>query len=48
MTIAHIIILLGTGVGVGFASELLGVGGGFIMTPVQYMLYLDMGLSADH
>ena len=43
--IAHIIILLGTGVGVGFASGLLGVGGGFIMTPVQYMLYLDMGLS---
>ena len=47
MTIAHIIILLGTGVGVGFASGLLGVGGGFIMTPVQYMLYLDMGISTD-
>ncbi len=45
MTIAHIIILLGTGVGVGFASGLLGLGGGFIMIPVQYMLYLDMGLS---
>lgn len=45
MTIVHIIILLGTGVGVGFASGLLGVGGGFIMTPVQYALYLDMGLS---
>ncbi|MBA7571544.1 hypothetical protein ES708_13309 [subsurface metagenome] len=45
MTIPHIIILLGTGVGVGFASGLLGVGGGFIMTPVQYMLYLEMGLS---
>ena len=47
MTIAHIIILLGTGVGVGFASGLLGSGGGFIMTPVQEMLYLDMGLSED-
>ena len=45
MTIAHIIILLGTGVGVGFASGLLGLGGGFIMTPVQYVLYLDMGIS---
>jgi len=47
MTIVHIIILLGTGVGVGFASGLLGVGGGFIMIPVQYMLYLDMGISTD-
>lgn len=47
MTIAHIIILLGTGVGVGFASGLLGVGGGFIMTPVQYWLFTDMGLPTD-
>jgi len=47
MTIAHIIILLGTGVGVGFASGLLGVGGGFIMTPVQYMLFTNMGMSTD-
>jgi uncharacterized membrane protein YfcA len=47
MTIAHIIILLGTGVGVGFASGLLGLGGGFIMTPVQYMLFTNMGMSTD-
>ncbi len=47
MTIAHIIILLGTGVGVGFASGLLGVGGGFIMTPVQYLLFTNMGMSTD-
>ena len=47
MAIVHIIILLGTGVGVGFASGLLGVGGGFIMTPVQYWLFTDMGMSTD-
>ncbi len=47
ITIVHIIILLGTGVGVGFASGLLGVGGGFIMTPVQYMLFTNMGMSTD-
>jgi len=47
MTPAYILILLGTGIGVGFASGLLGVGGGFIMTPVQYWLFTDMGLSAD-
>ena len=47
MTVAHIIILLATGVGVGFASGLLGLGGGFIMTPVQYMIYTDMGLPTD-
>ena len=47
MTIAHIITLLGTGIGVGFASGLLGVGGAFIMTPVQYMVYVNMGIPAD-
>jgi len=47
MTIAHIIILLGTGVGVGFASGLLGLGGGFIMTPVQYVIFTNMGMSTD-
>jgi len=47
MTMAHIIILLGTGVGVGFASGLLGLGGGFIMTPVQYVIFTNMGMSTD-
>lgn len=47
MPITHIFILLGTGVGVGFASGLLGVGGGFIITPVQYLLFTNMGMSTD-
>jgi len=34
-------------VGVGFASGLLGVGGGFIMAPVQYLLFINMGISTD-
>ena len=44
MTTTHIIILLATGTGVGFASGLLGIGGAFIMTPVQYMVFTDMGI----
>jgi len=38
------IILLITGLGVGFASGLLGVGGCFIMIPVQYFVYTSMGI----
>jgi uncharacterized membrane protein YfcA len=47
MALAHIIILLATGVVVGFASGLLGLGGAFIMTPVQYLIYTAMGLPTD-
>lgn len=47
MTIASIATLLGAGLGVGFAGGLLGIGGSFIMTPVQYMIYTDMGLPLD-
>ena len=47
MTIAHILILLATGAGVGFAGGLLGVGGSFIMTPVQYLVFTDMGIPID-
>ncbi len=47
MTVTHIIILLATGIGAGFAGGLLGIGGGFIMAPVQYMIFTDMGISTD-
>lgn len=47
MSLSHIIALLVTGIGVGFASGLLGVGGCFIMVPVQYWVYTSMGVSAD-
>jgi len=47
VAITHIIILLVTGTGVGFASGLLGIGGAFIMTPVQYIVYTAMGVSSD-
>lgn len=43
----HIIILLLTGLGAGFAGGLLGLGGAFLMTPVQYIIYTDMGLPPD-
>ncbi|MBI2852002.1 MAG: sulfite exporter TauE/SafE family protein [Chloroflexi bacterium] len=47
MTLTHILIFLLTGGAVGFASGLLGIGGAFIMTPVQYLVYSGMGLSSD-
>jgi uncharacterized membrane protein YfcA len=47
VSLAHIIILLTTGAVVGFAGGLLGLGGAFIMTPVQYIVFTDMGLSVD-
>ena len=39
----YLYILLITGVGVGFASGLLGVGGCFIMVPVQYWILRASG-----
>ncbi len=47
MTITHILILLATGVGVGFATGLLGVGGAFITVPITYWVIVDMGISPD-
>jgi uncharacterized membrane protein YfcA len=44
MHAAHIIALLITGLGVGFASGLLGVGGCFIMVPVQFWVLKSIGV----
>jgi hypothetical protein len=41
---AQIIALLITGVGVGFASGMLGVGGCFIMVPVQFWALTSIGV----
>ena len=47
MTITHIVTLLATGIGAGFASGFLGVGGAFITTPVQYEVFTAMGIPTD-
>jgi uncharacterized protein len=47
MSSADIIILISTGIIAGFAGGMLGLGGAFIMTPLQYIVYTDMGLSPD-
>jgi uncharacterized membrane protein YfcA len=44
MQVAQIIALLITGVVVGFASGLLGVGGCFIMVPVQFWVLQSIGV----
>lgn len=44
MASTHIITLLVTGAAVGFAGSMLGLGGGFIMVPIQYLVYTNMGI----
>lgn len=44
MQAAQVIALLMTGIGVGFASGLLGVGGCFIMVPVQFWALKSIGV----
>jgi len=44
METIYMIALLITGIGVGFASGLLGVGGCFIMIPVQYWVLTASGI----
>lgn len=43
----YLVILVLTGAFTGIVSGLLGVGGGFIMTPVQYWLLQETGLEPD-
>jgi len=44
MELVYVVILLITGIGVGTVSGLLGVGGCFIMVPVQYFILTAMGI----
>ena len=46
MEFMYVVALLMTGIGVGFASGLLGVGGCFIMIPVQYWILTASGVNA--
>lgn len=45
--ITALIILALTGIVVGFGQGLLGLGGGFIMTPVVFWLFTGMGVAPD-
>ena len=45
--ITAIIILALTGIGVGLAEGLLGVGGCFLMVPVTFYVFSTMGISPD-
>jgi uncharacterized membrane protein YfcA len=47
LTTSSILILLAAGVGTGFMSALLGIGGGAVMVPVSYWLILGMDVAPD-
>jgi uncharacterized protein len=47
MSVTDLLILFGTGLGIGFISGLVGIGGGIIMIPVQYWLYTSNGINPD-
>jgi uncharacterized membrane protein YfcA len=43
----ELFIFFGTGLAIGLISGLVGIGGGIIMTPVQYWIYTSAGMSPD-
>jgi uncharacterized membrane protein YfcA len=47
LTATQILILLAAGAGTGFASGLLGIGGGAVMVPVSYWLIVAMDVAPD-
>jgi len=47
LTVIDIFKLLAIGAGAGFASALLGIGGGSIIVPASYWLILAMGVSQE-
>jgi uncharacterized membrane protein YfcA len=47
LTATQILILLAVGAGTGFASGLLGIGGGAVMVPVSYWLIVAMDVTPD-
>jgi uncharacterized protein len=44
---SDILILIATGAFAGLAGGMLGLGGAFVMTPLQYIVYTNMGLDPD-
>jgi uncharacterized protein len=47
LPVNDLVILFGTGLVIGLISGLVGIGGGIIMTPVQYWIYTSAGMSPD-
>jgi uncharacterized protein len=47
MPLNYLLILFGTGLAIGLTSGLVGIGGGIIMTPVQYWIYTSAGMNPD-
>ncbi len=47
MPVIILVALLATGAAIGFISGMLGIGGGIVMTPVQYWLYTSNGIDPD-